>query len=80
MNEEEKGRFVALCEERIRAAEQRIMLELANQIFAVGPDTRFEHYVERPWRIFWRRLGWRWYAIREWIAEHVLRVDIGRDE
>lgn len=63
---------MAGIERMVREAETRIARELSEAMFPpfIGPP-------EKPKPVPWRtRLRWRWYAVREWLAVKVLRVDI----
>jgi hypothetical protein len=74
---------IDLLEERCSAAEREMAARLNEALFFPpgGP-----YFVPAPvpptprWRTALRRLGWRWYAMREWIAVHVLRVEVAGDE
>jgi hypothetical protein len=73
---------IDLLTERLRRAEREMTARLNEAIFlSPGP-----YYVPPPvvptprWRMALRRLGWRWYALREWIAAHVLRVEVASEE
>ena len=63
-------------DQRIREAERAMAARLYEDMFPpfIGP-------MDKPRPILLStRLRWRWYGVREWIAVHVLRVDIHEDE
>jgi hypothetical protein len=64
-------------EARIRDAERRIGDEVSAIIFQSTPGDSVVPMPSEPrWRAALRRVWWRWYGVREWIARKVLRVDI----
>jgi hypothetical protein len=72
----EEAPDVEALEARLRDAEREMAARLNEAIFATPVWWPPAKPVPVPWRT---RLGWRWYAVREWVAAKVLRVDVGRD-
>lgn len=69
---------IADLERRIETARDEMSRRVAECLFAPSVHAGSEAVVLHiPWRT---RVAWRWYAVREWIAVHVLRVDVGGEE
>ena len=68
-----------ILEQRMAAAEATMVRTLSEHLFRVGPETYWEQKT-RPVVSAWRRLGYWWYGVREWIAVNVLRIDIPSED
>jgi len=70
-------------EERIRQAERTMADALNREIFYTPGGNYYADGETRspittpPWTV---RCGYRWYAFREWIAVHILRVQVGEGD
>ena len=70
---------ISAIENRIADAERRLSFELAKGLFPMYEGPR-EPPLKATWRVRLILLRWKWYAVREWIAVHLLRVEVRSDD
>lgn len=67
---------IAEAQARIREAEEKCRQGLYAQMYQVT-STQCLPVKTVPLRV---RLGWWWYGVREWVAIHILRIVVERED